>query len=90
MFLLIDKHIMAMALMRVLSSLIELTAAFLMLKMNRVESALKINAVLAMIGPTVMFIVMALGLWGLAGKIPPGKMLTIAAGVFLIFYGVNR
>ncbi|WP_258360669.1 YqhV family protein [Moorella sulfitireducens (nom. illeg.)] len=85
-----DKHVLAMAAMRLLSSMIELTAAILMLKLNRVEAALKINAVLALIGPSVMMTVMALGLWGLAGKISPGKMLVIIIGAGLIFYGVRR
>ncbi|GEA14581.1 MAG: hypothetical protein PWR22_1156 [Moorella sp. (in: firmicutes)] len=85
-----DKHVLAMAAVRVLSSMIELTAAILMLKLNRVEAALKINATLAFVGPAVMMTVTALGLWGLAGKIPPVKMLTIILGVGLIFYGVKR
>lgn len=85
-----EKHVLAMAAVRVVSSLIELTAAILMLKLNRVEEALKINAALALVGPTVMLTVMALGLWGLAGKISLAKMLTIILGVGLIFYGVRR
>lgn len=89
-FFLSDKHVLAMAAVRILSSLIELTAAILMLKLNRVEAALKINATLALVGPTIMLTVMALGLWGLAGKIPLSKMLTIILGVGLIFYGVKR
>jgi len=85
-----EKHVLAMAAVRVVSSLIELTAAILMLKLNRVEEALKINAALALVGPTVMLTVMALGLWGVAGKISLAKMLTIILGVGLIFYGVRR
>lgn len=89
-FFLPDKHVLAMAAMRVLSSMIELTAAILMLKLNRVEAALKINAILALVGPTVMLTVMALGLWGLAGQIAPSRMFSIILGVGLIFYGVRR
>ncbi|MDN5326331.1 MAG: hypothetical protein PWP41_1027 [Moorella sp. (in: firmicutes)] len=89
-FMLPDKHVLAMAAMRVLSSLIELTAAMLMLKLNQVEAALKINATLALVGPAIMMLVMALGLWGLAGKIPPNKMLAIILGVGLIFYGARH
>ncbi|OIQ10302.1 hypothetical protein MOOR_03840 [Moorella thermoacetica] len=89
-FFLPDKHVLAMAAMRVLSSLIELTAAMLMLKLNQVEAALKINATLALVGPMIMMLVMALGLWGLAGKIHPEKMLAIILGVGLIFYGVRH
>ncbi|MGB9860107.1 MAG: YqhV family protein [Moorellaceae bacterium] len=87
---LLDKHVLAMASLRLLSGLIELSAALLMLKLNRVEAALKVNAVLALVGPTIMWTVMALGLWGLAGRIPLSKMLIIIVGVGLIFYGVRR
>ncbi|MGI9861032.1 YqhV family protein [Moorella naiadis] len=90
MFFLFEKYVLAMAAMRMLSSLIELTAAMLMLKLNRVEAALKINATLALVGPTIMMLVMALGLWGLAGKINPARMLVIILGVGLIFYGIRR
>lgn len=89
-FFLPEKHVLAMAAMRILSSLIEFSAAVLMLKFNRVDTALRINAVLALVGPSIMFTVMALGLWGLAGKIPTSKMLIIILGVGLIFYGVRR
>ncbi|MBO8168665.1 MAG: YqhV family protein [Thermoanaerobacteraceae bacterium] len=79
-----------MALVRVLSGCIEISAALLMLYFNRVETAMKINGVLAFIGPSILFIVMALGLIGLAGKLPLSKMLYILIGVALIFYGVGR
>lgn len=85
-----DKCVFGMALVRVLSGCIEISAALLMLYFNRVETAMKINGVLAFIGPSILFIVMALGLIGLAGKLPLSKMLYILIGVALIFYGVGR
>ncbi|MBM7855135.1 hypothetical protein JOC37_001520 [Desulfohalotomaculum tongense] len=90
MFHVFDKIVFGMAAMRFLSSLIEFSAAMLMLKFNRVETAFKINALLALIGPSVLIIVTSLGLIGLAGKIPVSKMICIAAGVALIFIGVNK
>ena len=50
MFFVTDKIVFAMAMLRCVSASIELTAAFLMLKFGRVETALKINAVLALVG----------------------------------------
>lgn len=85
-----DKYVLGMALLRVFSGLLEFSAALLMLKLNRVEQALKVNAALALVGPTVMMAVMALGLVGLAGKIPLPRLLIIILGVGLIFYGVNK
>lgn len=90
MFLVKDKVVFAMAMLRLLSCIIEFTAAMLFLKFNSIEKALKINAVLALIGPTVMSIVMALGLAGLSGKVSAGKFVIIVSGVLLIFYGVSK
>ncbi len=89
-FLIKDRYVFGMASIRVISGCIEITAALLMLYFNRVEAAMKINAVLALIGPTVLFLVMALGVMGLAGKLPANKMLFILLGAALIFYGVNK
>lgn len=90
MFFVTDKIVFTMAALRCISASIELTAALLMLKFGRVETALKINAVLAMIGPSIMVIVTSLGLVGLAGKVSLSKLAIIFSGVVLIFYGINR
>ncbi|GAB6181097.1 YqhV family protein [Desulfotomaculum defluvii] len=90
MFFVTDKIVFAMAMLRCLSASIEMTAAMLMLKYGRVETALKINAVLALVGPSVMVIVTTLGLAGLAGKVSLSKLGIIFSGVALIFYGISR
>lgn len=90
MFFVADKIVFAMAMLRCLSASIEMTAAMLMLKYGRVETALKINAVLALVGPSVMIIVTTLGLAGLAGKVSFSKLGIIFSGVALIFYGISR
>ncbi|MCL4441096.1 MAG: YqhV family protein [Firmicutes bacterium] len=90
MFFVTNKIVFAMAMLRCLSASIELTAALLMLKFGRVETALKINAVLAMVGPSIMVLVTILGLVGLAGKVSLSKLGIIFLGVLLIFYGISR
>ncbi|MFZ5644444.1 MAG: YqhV family protein [Bacillota bacterium] len=90
MFYVFEKIVFGMAALRFLSSTIEFTAAFLMLRYNNVETAFKINAVLAMVGPTVMITVTSLGLVGLAGKISLQGMVFIVLGVASIFYGMSR
>lgn len=85
-----DKHVLGMALLRVLSSAIEFTAAMLMLKLNRVDDALRINAALSLVGPTILLAVTAVGLAGLAGRVPVTRLALIVAGVALIFYAVGR
>jgi len=90
LFFTFDKIVLSMALLRFLSSSIEFTAAMLMLYFNRVDVAFKINAVLAMVGPTVLICVTTLGLVGLAGKVSIPGMVSIVTGVGLIFLGINR
>ncbi|MGB9803808.1 YqhV family protein [Desulfofundulus sp.] len=90
MFLFLDRIVLGMALLRLLSSSIEFSAAMLMLYFNRVETAFKINSFLALVGPTVLLTTTSLGLVGLAGKVSPSSMMIILLGVTLIFIGINR
>lgn len=90
MFFIFDKIVMAMAAVRFLSATIEFSAAMLMLYFNRVEDAFKINAVLALVGPTALITVTSLGLVGLAGKVSLLGMVSIMLGVALIFLGINK
>ncbi len=85
-----NKIVLGMAAVRFLSSSIEFTAAVLMLKFATVETAFKINALLALIGPAAMITVTTLGLVGLAGKVSHAGMLSIFLGVVLIFAGMHK
>lgn len=85
-----ERIVLGMAAVRFLSAGIELTAAGLMLHFNRIETALQINAGLALVGPTVLVTVTALGLVGLAGRISWTGLLTVALGVALIFLGLRQ
>jgi len=89
-FFMFDRIVFFMAFFRLLSSTIELSAALLMLKFNNVETAFKINAALAMVGPSIMLVVTSLGLVGLAGKIPLSGMVFVVMGVAMIFYGISK
>lgn len=90
MFCVVEKIVLGMAALRFLSSSIEFTAALLMLYFNNVETAFKINATLAVVGPTVMITVTSLGLVGLAGKVSSLGLASILLGIALIFFGVNK
>jgi len=79
-----------MGILRLLSGTIEITAACLIIYFNRVETALKINALLAIVGPTVLILVTTLGLIGISDKVSLLKMVTILTGVILIFLGLNK
>jgi hypothetical protein len=78
-----------MGLIRMLSGTIEIIAAMLMLYFKTVETAFKINAILALIGPTMLIIVTSLGLIGLADQLPVSRFVMIFLGVFLIFFGLK-
>ncbi|MCQ2560239.1 MAG: YqhV family protein [Clostridia bacterium] len=90
MLFLFNKIVLAMATCRIISSCLELTAALLMLKFNSVETAFKINAGLALVGPVILLSVTLLGLVGLSGKISPLGMFWVILGVILIFYGLHK
>lgn len=78
-----------MALVRVMSSAIELTAAFLIYRSLQVEHAFRINALLGLVGPVIFLTVTALGLVGLADKISFIKAVSILLGVGLILAGTR-
>ncbi len=90
MLLITDKYVFGMAAIRIISSMVEFSAAMLMLKLNRVEDALKVNAFLAFVGPAIMLTAMTIGLAGLAGKTDPWRLAIIGTGVILIFVGVSK
>ena len=90
MFLLINKIVLSMAILRLCSGTIEVLAALLMIKTNQVEKALLINSGLALVGPTVLVLTTSLGLIGIADRLSYGKIFWIALGVCCIFMGVRK
>ncbi|MET3697181.1 uncharacterized protein DUF2619 [Bacillus oleivorans] len=89
MFILLEKAIIGMAFLRLLSGSLEIFAALLILKFNDVEKALVVNSSLALIGPIVLIVTTAIGLFGIAEKISFTKIIWIACGVGCILYGVK-
>ena len=83
------KVVFGMALLRLISGSIEITAAILMLKFNSVEKALIINSSLALIGPLILVLTTSIGLLGIVEKISIMKMVWIVLGVSCIFIGVR-
>ncbi|HHW09045.1 MAG TPA: YqhV family protein [Firmicutes bacterium] len=84
-----EKFVAGMALLRLLSGTVELTAAVLMLHFHSLETAFRINGFLGLVGPSVLILVSALGLSGLAGQIPSWKLGVIAFGVACILIGTR-
>ncbi|WP_438448799.1 YqhV family protein [Gorillibacterium sp. sgz5001074] len=86
----IDKFVMGMASLRLLSGSIEIVAAVLMLRYMQVEKALLINSGLALVGPMILLLTTTIGLVGMADKLSASKMLWILAGVSCIFFGILK
>ncbi|EKN64029.1 Protein of unknown function (DUF2619) [Schinkia azotoformans MEV2011] len=89
-FALLDTAVMSMAGLRLISGLIEVSAAILMLIFNDVRKAMAVNAVLAIVGPTVLILTMSIGLINLADEISFSKLLFIGLGVGLILFGIYK
>lgn len=87
---LLDTTVMSMAGLRILSALIELSAAIVMLLLNDVRKALAVNAFLAIVGPTVLITTMSIGLISLADELSLSKLLFIGLGVGLILFGIYK
>ncbi len=86
----INKFVMGMVLLRLISGSIELIAAYIMYRMNSIDKALLVNSGLAVVGPLVLFSTTTLGLVGLAGKLSYNKMAWVMIGVTCIFIGILK
>lgn len=84
-----ERWLLGMVLLRALSASIEVTAVLLMLRMARVEQALRLNAALGLVGPLIFLLVTALGLAGMADKISPLRLALVGAGFLMILWGTR-
>jgi hypothetical protein len=74
-----------MAALRFLSSAIECAAALYMLRLFRVQDALRLNAVLGLVGPTILILVTIVGVAGIAEKLSVERIALILVAVVLVF-----
>jgi putative exporter of polyketide antibiotics len=89
MFQFLEKAVLGMALLRIISGCIEISAALLMMKFNTVEKALMVNSSLAIIGPLILITTTTIGVTGLADNISLMKLIWIFLGVSFILIGVK-
>lgn len=85
----IEKSVLIMALLRVLSGSIEITAAVLIFKLNNIEKGLIINSSLALVGPIILIVTTTVGLLGISEKLSATKIICVFLGVILILVGVK-
>ncbi|CAH0118590.1 YqhV family protein [Paenibacillus sp. MSJ-34] len=86
----IDKIVLSMASIRILSGSIEVLAALLMLRLNQPEKALAVNTALALVGPIVLITTTSIGVIGIADKLSWGKIGWIVCGVGCILIGILK
>lgn len=84
-----NRVLTIMILIRVFSSLIELSAAGLMYYFKSIETAVRINAVLGLLGPVILMTVSFIGLIGLSSQLSAKNLIIVATGVFLIILGTR-
>lgn len=76
--------------LRILSGLLEITTAIFILRFQRVETALQLNALLGLVGPIIFLLVSALGIVAVAVKISPFKIVLIVLGVIFTLLGTKN
>lgn len=83
------RAVLSMALLRLLAGTLEITAGLLMVKFGKVETALKINALLGLVGPIILTLVNVIGLLNLSTQLSWPRLMLVSLGVFLIFLGTR-
>jgi hypothetical protein len=86
----LNKFVMSMASLRVLSGSIEICAALLMLRLNQLDKALLINSSLALVGPIILITTTTIGLVGMSDKLSMSKMVWVIGGVACILIGIIK
>ena len=89
MVILIEKALIFIVALRLISGSIEITAAALMYKFNDLEKAFYINTLLALVGPVILIVTTAIALLGLAEKVSMTRIICLFGGIFLILYSLN-
>jgi len=78
-----------MALVRFLSGSIEIVAAVAFLRLGKVETALRINAFLGLVGPLVFVLVSVFGIVAVAVRLSPAKIILLTLGTIMVLIGTR-
>lgn len=85
----IERALLFIILLRVISGSIEISAAALMYKYNDLEKAFYINSMLALVGPVILVVTTGVALSGLTEKISLTRIVCLFAGVLLIIFSLK-
>jgi hypothetical protein len=86
----LNKIVLSMASLRVLSGSIEICAALIMLRLNEIDKALAVNASLALVGPLVLITTTTIGLVGMSDKLSLSKMIWVVTGIACLLIGILK
>ena len=79
-----QASLIGIVLLRVLSGSIELLAAAHMFQRGSLRHAVRLNAILGLVGPTVLIAATLIGVAGLRTELNPTRLILLFAGVGLI------
>ncbi|NPV70602.1 MAG: DUF2619 domain-containing protein [Firmicutes bacterium] len=82
----LSRHasLLAMVALRVLSGSVEILAAAYMLRAGSLRNAVRLNAALGLVGPTVLVAATLIGVVGLRTELNTTRLILLMAGVGLI------
>lgn len=84
-----ERALLFIIMLRVISGSIEITAAALMFKFNDLEKAFYINSLLALVGPFILIVTTGIALHGLTEKVSLTRMVCLFAGISLILFSLK-
>lgn len=84
-----DPFLQGMIAVRLLSATAELTGAYLMYRLGRLEDAVRINAFLGVVGPAVLVLATAIGVAGLADRLPLPRLVLVLLGVAMVAFATR-
>ncbi len=84
-----DSALGSMATVRILSGILEIVAALIFLRLGKVETALRINAFLGLVGPLVFVVVSVLGIVAVAVRLSPPKVILLTLGTLMVLIGTK-
>lgn len=85
----IERALMMIILLRLISGSLEITAATLMYKFNSLEKAFYINTLLALVGPIILIVTTTIALFGLGDKISLTRVVCLFGGICLIVFAMK-
>ncbi|PID02490.1 hypothetical protein CSV67_09315 [Sporosarcina sp. P2] len=89
MISIIERALLFIIILRIISGSIEISAAALMFKFNDLEKAFYINSLLALVGPFILIVTTGIALHGLTEKVSLLRMICLFAGIFLILFSLK-